>query len=121
MGPPYIHAFVKMVDVAPQEEQLQPKDKEVLEQLYAKISETEDPEEVGKYIKYCRAKIRKQQTAADEDRARVQLACGEQMEKSVEVTILSALKVQGVQWKSGPAPKGPLERQAAQLLERMRR
>lgn len=121
LGPPYVYAFVAVVAVAVNVEGLEQKDKEELQSLKEEINALHGPTEVDGHVKYCRAKVVKKQQAKDEDRVRVQLAFGEKLARGAESALLTAFELQGARWKPGPAPRGPLERQAAQLLDKVKK
>ncbi|CAK0822145.1 unnamed protein product [Prorocentrum cordatum] len=118
LGPPYVHIFAGlMLGLSKTEPQLEETHTNSLTEFWAQqvAAEGKTPLDLLGKVMYCKCKAAKVKDGKP-GLAKVTIAMSTEF-GAVQVAILAALAANGGIKKHGPAPRGPLERAAQELLE----
>ena len=118
LGPPFVHLWVAFLRSLASTKELGAEHVTVLKQYWENTVLKSAPVQLVSHVRYCRAKPCRK-VEGKEGWTRI-VFCLDPITFSLEGAQEAALRLQKGVRKFGPAPRGPLEREAARLLTQMR-
>ena len=114
LGPPYVHVWVAFLRSLAATRGLAPEHVAVLKSYWESNVMKSAPVQLAAHVRHCRAKPCKK-IEGKEGWTRI-VFCLDPVTLSLEGALEAALQLQKGVRKHGPAPRGPLEREASRLL-----
>ena len=118
LGPPFVYVWVAFLRSLASTKELGAEHVAVLRQYWENSVLKSAPVQLVSHVRYCRAKPCRK-VEGKEGWTRI-VFCLDPITLTLEGALEAALRLQKGVRKFGPAPRGPLEREAARLLTQMR-